>query len=284
MAERLITILGTQPKVSVAYATFNENLEHLKQSMESILAQTLSNWELVVAIEPGDRNAEYFRNLAARDPRVKPYFSPTRLGRTPAINKALDLAGSEFIARLDSDDYCFPTRLEDQATFLDTHPEAGVVGCDLLLVGVNGEPLGVRKYPSAPSAIRSRFVTSNGLAGPGVMIRQRTLDTVGVFDPRMDRAEDLDYWLRCFRKDIKFHNLAKVLLGYRTPANQFEKRDRRHRRSTFLCRARHSFRIWPAPLALASFAISLLLYLTPTFLYNRLFNHRLANGFRGVSN
>jgi hypothetical protein len=184
---------------------------------------------------------------------------------------------------LDSDDFCLPTRLEEQAAFLESHPDVDVVGCELLLISDSDEDLGIRRYPTDHAAIRGTFITSNGLAGPGVMLRRRILSQVGLFNPTLDRAEDLEYWLRCLRAGVVFHNLPRALLGYRTPTRQFAKRDRRHWKSNFISRARHSWLIWPIHKAFVSIAISFALYITPAQLYDLLFDHRLADRYRGVS-
>lgn len=269
--------------ISVAFATFDENLDFLKQSLESVATQSHGNWEIVFAVEPGDRNSDFFRQLAQDDPRIKPFFSTQRLGRTPGINKALSLATGDFIARLDSDDFCLPDRLANQLAFLRANPDVGIVGCNLLLVGDHGENLGTRTYPDTHQAILHRFVTSNGLPGPGVMMRREVLKQVGLFDERLDRAEDLEFWLRCFRSGVRAQNLPQSLLGYRSPIKQFDKRDKRHWKSNLLSRLRHSPHIWPIPKAVISISVALALYATPAFIHNLVFDRKLADAFRGVS-
>ena len=272
------------PRLSIAFATYNEDIGLLKESFASIQAQSFQDWELILAVEPGDRNTEFLVDCARQDPRLKLWLSTKKLGRTPAINKALSLATAPLIARLDSDDFCLPTRFEAQVAFLDANPGVDVLGCGLLLVGDQGENLGCRSFPTEHEEIERRFIKSNGLPGPGVILRRTVIDRMGLFDPALDRAEDLEYWLRCLKNKLVFHNLPEPLLGYRTPLAQFGKRDKKHWKSNFNSRLKHSFGIWPIHQAAASVLIGFALYFMPGIIHNLLFDNRFSNRFRGVSN
>ncbi len=99
--------------------------KYLKEAIESVLAQSYQNWEIIFwDNQSTDRSAEIFKSY--NDPRLKYHFAPSHTMLYEARNYALDKASGEFIAFLDVDDWWLPNKLEKQIP-LFSDPDVGMV-------------------------------------------------------------------------------------------------------------------------------------------------------------
>ena len=114
------------PIVSVLMTIYNAG-PYLKEAIDSIVAQTFRDWELI-AIENGSSDASPDILKSYSDPRIRVFMLPDNIGRTPALRHAFDQVQGEYIAVLDADDVSHPERFTRQTDFLDKHPETGLVG------------------------------------------------------------------------------------------------------------------------------------------------------------
>jgi len=115
----------SSPKVSVILPAFNA-AAHLGKAIDSILSQSFVDFELIIV---NDGSTDTTREVLAQyeDPRIK-VIHQENLGLPKALNKALAVTQSPYIARQDADDISLPTRLEKQVQFLDQNPEYGLIG------------------------------------------------------------------------------------------------------------------------------------------------------------
>lgn len=142
-----------EPRVSVIMAVRNGEV-HLPEAIESILAQTFTNFELLIVDDcSDDATPEILDRFADRDPRIRIIRNDVNLGPYPSANKALDIAKAHLVARMDGDDLSTPERLARQVAFLDANP-------DHLLVGSG--------YRSIDEAGLQRFTRPNPLDDFGV--------------------------------------------------------------------------------------------------------------------
>jgi glycosyltransferase involved in cell wall biosynthesis len=85
-----------------------------------MLAQSYSNFEVLVVNDgSSDRTAEYLRSI--KDDRLVIVTNEKNIGITASLNKAVDLASGEYIARMDADDIALPHRLQRQVEFLEAN-------------------------------------------------------------------------------------------------------------------------------------------------------------------
>src|SRR4029079_2346457 len=99
----------------------------LTETVDSVLAQTLANFELILVNDGStDDTLAVARRLAARDGRVRVLTTPNG-GPAAARNTALRAARGEYVALLDSDDLISPQYLAKQIAVLDAHPDASIV-------------------------------------------------------------------------------------------------------------------------------------------------------------
>ena len=114
-----------KPLVSVLMTVYNRE-KYLAEAIESVLASTFQNWELVIVDDQStDKSVEIARNYEVQDPRIKVHINEENLGDYPNRNKAASLASAKYIKYLDSDDLIYPHGLEVMVKAMEAFPEAG---------------------------------------------------------------------------------------------------------------------------------------------------------------
>lgn len=212
----------SMPVVSVLMSTYNESLEWIDESIESIRGQTFTNFEYIIVDDNPNRQElkAYLIAKSKSDKRLKIVFNKENLGLTKSLNIGLDYCRGMYIARMDADDISMPDRLEKQVIFLSSHPEVGVVGSNILLFGQNDR---IQKYPERDEDCfifqRSPF------AHPVVMIRRCIMkDNSLYYNPEFRYAQDYELWSR-MQSLTSFYNLQEILLKYRMTEEQVSRQN-----------------------------------------------------------
>jgi glycosyltransferase involved in cell wall biosynthesis len=190
------------PGVSVVIASHNQ-ARWLGEAIESVRAQTFTDWELVVVDDGStDDTPGIVRRHQRDDPRVR-YLAQSRLERSAARNRGVALGSGHLVAFLDADDRWLPEKLDRQVAALSADPAAGLCYTTARFIGPAGEPLAIRKPPRpiAGDAF-SVLMRGNVLILASVVVRRACLDEVGGFDPALAPlgCEDWDLWLRIARR------------------------------------------------------------------------------------
>ena len=117
------------PRVSILLTCYN-HLRHLKIAIDSIKAQTFTDYE-IVALDDGstDGTREWLTQLQQDEPTlpIALYFNEENLGTYGTLNRGLDVARGEYIAEFNDDDVWMPTKLEKQVAMLDRDQKIGLV-------------------------------------------------------------------------------------------------------------------------------------------------------------
>lgn len=208
-----------QPElVSVVMPVHNRE-DYVGLAIESILQQTYGQFELIVVDDGStDRSPQILDEYGRRDRRVRVVHQPSA-GIAEAMNRGIDLASGELVARMDSDDVSLPERLRLQVDFLRTHPEVVVVGGQALAIDAEGDPLyQIRtslEHGELEATILGRTPVSRGtIVSPSAMMRREAVLKVGKFRRDFEPAEDRDLWLRLSEVG-RLANLPDVILQYR---------------------------------------------------------------------
>jgi glycosyltransferase involved in cell wall biosynthesis len=202
-------------KVSILLPVYNSE-GYLKATIDSLLAQTLQSFELIVINDGStDGSAEIIRSY--KDSRIVYVENEGNRGLIYTLNRGIEMARGEYLARMDADDVCMPARLELQSRWLDEHPGTGLVACFIDFIDREGKPGGVweldRKTVSH-KAIRSRMPGENCLAHPSVMGRTELFRKFR-YNPEQKHIEDYDLWLRMLGEGCVVEKLPEALLLYR---------------------------------------------------------------------
>jgi len=209
-------MIESLPLVTIVVPSFNEASHIVRASLESIRAQTFTDFECIVVDESTRPElADACRIVCSEDARFT-YLHPTeRLGLASSLNLAISMARGSLIARFDSDDICMPDRLALQVAFLSAHPEISVVGGALYIMRSDGQMIGRRSYPEGSVKIAKCMQLTNAIAHPTVMFRKVAVEQHGGYNQNFRSAEDLELWLRWMNAGLNFANLPQVLVRYR---------------------------------------------------------------------
>lgn len=206
-----------QPLVSVIVPCFNEDLSTVNESLASLVRQSEPNFECFFVDESTNSSlSAAYERLCAQDSRFYYMRPDKRIGLAASLNLGISFARGEYIARFDSDDVCDVHRLQLQVQFLKNNPTVGVLGGWMKIVGRNGLEIAKREYPTTHDEIVRKFVYTNAIAHPTVMLRRKVISTVeGPYRVDFRYCEDLELWLRLLNNGVQFANLPKFLVGYR---------------------------------------------------------------------
>lgn len=187
------------PKVSVIMAVHNGEA-YLREAVESILNETFADFEYII-IDDGSTDSTPRILTSYTDSRIRLLPNEHNIGLTRSLNRGLEAAQGEYIARMDADDISLPLRFEKQVAYLDSHPEVGLLATNIQFVNERGKLLfdGRPMHSSARSSIYLKWALlwQNPLPHATVMIRRSLLTKTGlIYDPTVLVGQDYDLWNR----------------------------------------------------------------------------------------
>lgn len=117
------------PQVSVLMSNYNTPVAYLKRSIESVLAQTFDDFEVIIVNDGSvDASKQVLYGYAQKDSRIIIVENEKNMGLPRSLNRGIDACHGKYIARMDTDDICYPDRLQKQVAFMEAHPEYIVSG------------------------------------------------------------------------------------------------------------------------------------------------------------
>ncbi len=213
------------PAISVLLCVHNPDREQLEQAVDSMIAQTFTDWEMILYDDGSDaRSEEMIRSLADRERRIFYVRGAVHHSLAYGLNVGIGLAGGEYIARMDADDISFPERLEKEWEFLERHPEYDFVGCNLELMDESGRRWGCRRYPERPE--KEDFLEYSPYPHPAMMFRKKTLTECGAYGEgkKPCRGEDYELFIRLHAAGKRGVNLQETLFSYRESWEGYRRR------------------------------------------------------------
>lgn len=177
----------------------------LRRALDSMLDQTFSDFEIVV-VNDGvkDESYELLKEYAATDKRIRLIENARNLGLPASLNRGIEQCRGTYIARMDTDDICYPDRLQLQTDFMASHPEIMFSGAWADQFEMDENTSTGRFEPVMCSReefrIRLLFVNSPLLVHPTVIFRSDFLHKYKLRyseDPRYRYSEDYEFWTRC---------------------------------------------------------------------------------------
>ncbi|ANO35265.1 hypothetical protein A6E01_17240 [Vibrio breoganii] len=187
----------------------------LEECLVSLEKQTRLADEVVIVFDgfiPDNLESLVFRFKNKLNIKVIKLTENVGLGR--ALNEGLAACGGDIVARIDTDDYCYPKRLELQERYLMNNPKVGIVGSFAKLVDFQGDFQGIRSNPTTNDQIYKELWCCP-LLHPSVMYRKNIITAVGGYNSRLKRRQDYELWFRVAKIGAIFHNIDKPLIAYR---------------------------------------------------------------------
>lgn len=227
--------MESSPLVSVILPTYNQ-AKYLQRSIESVLAQTYLNWELVVWDDGSTDNSKEIVNSFS-DHRIKYYFERNH-GAPYARNRAIEISQGIYLALLDSDDQWVDDKLSVQVKVMDSNPNIDVLFTDFLSINYStneknlafGEYSGVMKLLDVQQFDDSLFIINSGflnglvidnfIASDTIILRREVLGRIGGFNESLRNSDDFELWWRMGLTGVRMAYIDKVYLNrYKYPGS-----------------------------------------------------------------
>jgi GT2 family glycosyltransferase len=201
------------PTVTVVIPAYN-SAHYISQALDSVKAQTFTDYEVVV-VNDGSQDREELERIIAAHPLPVIYISQENKGVSAARNAAIRVARGEFYAQLDADDQWTPDYLEVQLGILRDNPDVALVYPNATIVG-DGATVGLEFMKLSPSEGEVNFeslVRQQCVVMTCVTARMNVIRDAGMFDESIRSCEDFDLWLRIVQKGgrIIYHRRPLVL-------------------------------------------------------------------------
>jgi glycosyltransferase involved in cell wall biosynthesis len=215
------------PEVTVLMTVYNGE-KYLRDSINSILNQTFMDFEFLI-IDDASIDSSRDIILSYNDLRIKLIKNNKNVGQAESLNRGLQEAKAEYVARMDQDDVSLPLRLEKQVIFLDEHPEVGVSGTFAMFIDGNGEDLEVKSYEEMMTEnenLKTQLLFRSCFIHPSVIFRLSLLKDHHLFyEKNAGHAQDYRLWYR-MSSICDFVNIPNELYKYRLHKNQLSKNKR----------------------------------------------------------
>jgi glycosyltransferase involved in cell wall biosynthesis len=216
------------PDVSVLMPARNA-ASTIGRSIDSVLRQTLPDWELIVVDDgSSDDTGAIAGRYAKADPRIRVVEGPAE-GEPAARNAGLDLARGRYIAMLDADDLAIADRLERQTRFMDDDPGLSATASVAVLFVREGVPMGRSAVTGPSSRTELERLTRDGtllvLCHPTLMWRTAAIHGLHGYDPRFVQACDAELVNRAvYRHGMTIVVIQEPFVWYRISAGAMSSR------------------------------------------------------------
>lgn len=203
------------PAITVLMTVHNGRA-YLAESVESILAQTCRDFELLIINDGStDNSLELLRGYT--DARIRLVDQQPNRGIHDTLNRGLREARGRYIAIMDQDDISMPTRLELLLARMEAQPELALCGSTIETFGDHPVKPWVKYFE--PDALKVALLFENPICHPSVMLRRSLLEAHGLEYPPVPYAEEYSLWVTLARVS-RLANLPESLLRYRAHPKQ----------------------------------------------------------------
>lgn len=216
-------------KVSIIMGIYNCE-STLESSIESIIGQTYSNWELIMCDDCStDNTYEIAKIYLEKYPeKIKLIKNEVNLTLGPTLNKCLKLATGEYIARHDGDDLYVRDKLEKQVKFLEANKDIDLVGTAMKVFDEKGV-YGERLSKTMPKLVD--LMKETPFSHATIMAKYNVYKELNGYSEALDRrgVEDYDLWFRFYEKGFRGCNLGEALYEVREDRNAYKRKNIKRR-------------------------------------------------------
>lgn len=198
--------------VTIGIPTYNVG-RFINQTIKSILAQTYSNFELVITDDGStDNTVEEIKKF--NDPRIKLIVDGENRGISYRLNQQINLAKGKYFVRMDGDDLMFPNRVEKEVAYMEQHPDVDVVGTGAVIIdndnNIIGQRLGKINCSKPEDIFNGETFIHPTVCGKTEFFKKYH------YEERLCGVEDKDLWCRG-SVDSSYDIIQEPLLFYRDP-------------------------------------------------------------------
>lgn len=211
------------PKVTVLMSVYNGE-RYLRQAIDSILNQTFKDFEFIIINDCSTDNTSNILN-SYDDPRIKIIINDQNIGLTKSLNKGIEIANGEYIARQDADDISYPHRIERQIKCFEKDRLLGLLSCSYNIIDENGRVIRKVRVPIGEENILGLILDHNPFCHGSAMFLKKAVVEVGGYREFFIFAQDYDLWLRISEK-YKVKNIDDILYNLRKNKDSISSRKR----------------------------------------------------------
>ena len=217
--------------ISVLMSVYqSERGAFLDRSLQSVWDDQTRKPEQIVLVEDGPLTEELYAVIGKWKERVGEVLTlcvnKENLGLTKSLNKGLEAATGDLIARSDSDDISAPQRFEIQERFFLEHPDVDIIGGSMQEFDDENDCLNVRHYPLTHEEACRYIVKACPLAHPSVMMRRRIFEGGLRYDERYRMSQDIKLWFDAILAGYRLSNVPDICLYFRQQGDVFRRRSR----------------------------------------------------------
>lgn len=199
--------------VSVIMCVFNEKIETIECSINSILNQTYSNIELIIIDDNPDDELLKEYLLSLKDCRIKCIFNDKNYKPAYSRNKGIDISRGKYIAIMDADDISLPNRIETQIEYYKKK-NCDILGSFYYFINDDNKIIKTINLPKNNESITKLLLKGiNCVGNPTIFVEKKIISKLKYRN--IDYCEDYDMLLRATLLGYRINNIPKYLLKYR---------------------------------------------------------------------
>lgn len=202
------------PKISVLMPAYNVE-KYIGEAIESILNQTFTDFEFIIIDDCStDKTWDIIQEYSKKDKRIVAVKNDVNLKLSATLNKGINICKATYIARMDSDDWSYPYRLEKQYKIIRQDPEIGILGGVMEVCDDKLHTLNIRRYNITDTEIRKHLFRYSPFCHATIIYRKDVVEYAGGYNVNLYDAEDYDLYFR-IGKIAKFRNSNDILYKMR---------------------------------------------------------------------
>jgi glycosyltransferase involved in cell wall biosynthesis len=229
-------------KITVVMSVFNAE-KYLVDAVESILNQSYTDFEFIIFEDAStDNSLQILEEFEKKDNRIKLIKNTVNLGSKGFIlnlNRGLEMANTEFIARMDADDISEPDRFEKQLNYLEKNRNIFMVGSDIQLIDKDGKNIRLLPAISSDNDIKKNMLRKITMYHPALLFRN---DKKIRYREKMYYCEDYDLYFQMITEKYTFGNINESLLKYRVLDASMSRKQDKVIKNLFINQAKEFYR------------------------------------------
>lgn len=196
------------PQLTILMPVYNSE-KFLREAIDSILTQTFSNFEFIIINDGSDDESDKIIR-SYKDGRIRYYQNEKNKGIAYTLNRGIDLARTELIARMDADDICYSDRLKIQFEFIMAHPGGALYSC--AVIEVDEQRQFIRQNDFHPAHFYYNLTFANWIYHSSMIYRKACVEAIGKYTVQYSEDWELAWQLS---RHYKIYHQPELLLEYR---------------------------------------------------------------------
>lgn len=210
------TVFKENIKFSLVVPLYKTDKYLLDSLVDSVLAQTYSNWELCLSDGSGADSPikGLLEEYQKKDSRIKVVYNEKQLQISDNTNAAIGIATGNYIAFADHDDTLAPEAFYQMAREIEAHPEADLIYSDEDIIDIKGR----RLFPHFKPDYNPDYLCCVNYICHLVVVKRTLMDKTGLLRSEYDGSQDYDFLLRCTEntKSENIRHIPKILYHWRS--------------------------------------------------------------------